>query len=131
MSRLTERQAQSLSWALEQREAGLRNVIAGEAQRIDGEHYADFAGAVADKGDESTADVLVDTENAVMGVHLAELRDIEAARERIKEGRYGICIDCAQEIGFARLAAYPTGKRCALCQEKHERTRAGAVHSSL
>jgi signal-transduction protein with cAMP-binding, CBS, and nucleotidyltransferase domain len=45
--------------------------------------------------------------------------------------RYGICIDCEQEIEYERLCAYSTAKRCARCQNVHERTFATAPRSTL
>ncbi|MBU6491845.1 TraR/DksA family transcriptional regulator [Pandoraea sp.] len=75
---------------------------------------------------EDEADVAFDTETKAMGEamlqrHLAQLRDIAAARERIKAGVYGVCADCGSEIDYARLEAYPTAKRCTACQRHHER----------
>lgn len=49
-----------------------------------------------------------------------ELQDVEAALARISDGSYGSCTDCGEEIGRARLKAYPTAKRCLPCQEKKE-----------
>ena len=57
-----------------------------------------------------------------------ELQDIEAALARIAAGGYGTCADCGEDIGRARLQAYPTAKRCLPCQEKNERLRA-QVHT--
>jgi RNA polymerase-binding transcription factor DksA len=58
---------------------------------------------------------------------LQEMRDILAARARIRAGVYGRCIDCGDAIAYRRLQAYPTAKRCLACQRAHEVTmpRAG------
>ncbi len=45
-----------------------------------------------------------------------ELRDIEFALARIRDGSYGICFDCGGEISRARLKVKPTAKRCLSCQ---------------
>ena len=45
-----------------------------------------------------------------------ELRDIEFALARIRDGSYGICFDCGGEIGRTRLKIEPTAKRCLSCQ---------------
>ena len=45
-----------------------------------------------------------------------ELRDIEFALARIRDGSYGICVDCGGEISRARLKVDPTAKRCLSCQ---------------
>jgi DnaK suppressor protein len=75
-----------------------------------------------DSGDESLATTLADFNLTMMDRQVEELRDIELAFQRLKEGEYGVCIDCGEEISFLRLKAYPTAKRCILCQEKREKT---------
>jgi DnaK suppressor protein len=45
-----------------------------------------------------------------------ELRDIEFALARIRDGSYGICFDCGGEISRARLKVEPTAKCCLPCQ---------------
>jgi DnaK suppressor protein len=45
-----------------------------------------------------------------------ELRDIEFALARIRDGSYGICFDCGGQISRARLKFEPTAKRCLSCQ---------------
>jgi DnaK suppressor protein len=57
-----------------------------------------------------------DDEFAINEHETAELRDIEAALERLDAGTYGQCTDCGVIIAPARLNAYPTAKRCIDCQ---------------
>jgi DnaK suppressor protein len=45
---------------------------------------------------------------------------VEAALARLREERYGVCIDCGEPIAPARLLAYPTATRCIECQQTHE-----------
>jgi hypothetical protein len=40
---------------------------------------------------------------------------------------HGLCAD----IGFDRLMAYPTAKRCLVCQQQHDRAYAEEAHPSL
>ena len=87
-------------------------------------NYVDIDGNVADTGDEAVADALIDTDNAIIGMHLQEVRDLNAALDRIQNDVYGVCIDCSGEIGSKRLTAYPTAKRCIECQVQHEKTYA-------
>src|SRR5687768_6171164 len=47
-----------------------------------------------DIGDDVSADVLVELDQAELSRDAAELREIEEARRRLAEGRYGICADC-------------------------------------
>lgn len=131
MSNLTDGQLKTLRELLRQREATAQAEIRTEAVRRGDEPYAELAGAVTDVGDAATADLIVDTDNALMGMQLAELRDIAAARERIEHERYGICVDCKQDIDYDRLQAYPTAKRCVRCQGVHEHTFATAPHATF
>lgn len=75
----------------------------------------------ADSADEAIGDALADINLAIIDRHVRELRDIEATRERIADGSYGTCIDCDNAISFERLQAYPTAKRCLVCQQQNER----------
>jgi DnaK suppressor protein len=83
-------------------------------------HYIDIDGDVAD--DEIAADVIVDIDNAIIGLHLQKARDLNAALDRIELGIYGTCIDCNGNIDSERLYAHPTAKRCIRCQRLHEKT---------
>lgn len=56
-----------------------------------------------------------------LGEHeTAELRDINAALERIANGTYGTCSDCGIQIPGERLQAAPSATRCIQCQQEHE-----------
>jgi DnaK suppressor protein len=48
------------------------------------------------------------------------LRSIEAALERIREGTYGICEMCGDDISPRRLEALPWTDCCLGCQERME-----------
>lgn len=93
------------------------------------ESYVDVGGD-GDTGDEAVADTIVDIDNAVIGLHLQRITDLNAALGRIQAGVYGVCIDCAKDIGFERLSAYPSAIRCLLCQHLHEKTFASETQSS-
>jgi DnaK suppressor protein len=84
-----------------------------------------------DAGDESLANALADFNVAQLDRHIQGMRDIEAALRRIKDDEYGVCTDCGDDIGFARLQAYPTAKRCIVCQEKREREYAQEGHPKM
>jgi DnaK suppressor protein len=49
------------------------------------------------------------------------LDSIEAAIEKIEDGMYGLCEDCAGPISKARLNAIPYAPLCIKCAQKHER----------
>lgn len=46
------------------------------------------------------------------------LRQVERARARLADGRYGICRACGAPIAPARLAALPAAELCLGCAEQ-------------
>src|SRR6185369_14891048 len=88
------------------------------------ESVAGVLGTVGDEADQAFAEVLQDTDNATLRHDVRELREIEAARERMARGEYGICITCGEPIGFDRLLARPAAVRCLRCQDLYEQTHA-------
>ncbi len=122
---------QKLEQLLEERDKELRSEIREELLRANSEHYADLAGQVHDPEESSVADLLVDLNLATIEKHVAELRQVETALARLKEGEYGTCIDCGAPIGEARLLANPVAQRCIRCQEVWEKTHAGTETPAL
>lgn len=120
MNDLTDLQIGELGARLSQRNLELKAEIREALIQSDEQHHKDLAGSVADTGDESVADMLVDVGIALVDRHVMELRDIEAAVQRIRDGRYGACTDCGSAIGYERLSAFPSAKRCFRCQRRHE-----------
>ena len=57
---------------------------------------------------------------AVIDSRSRELAQIETALERLGRRDYGICDDCAEFIGLARLRALPFAARCTPCQSQAE-----------
>jgi DnaK suppressor protein len=49
------------------------------------------------------------------------LQLIEDALSRIREGSYGECASCGNEIQQKRLEAVPWTRHCIICQEKQEK----------
>ncbi len=83
-----------------------------------------LAGPAADHLDEALSEIWQRSDHAIVRQNIADMRDIGAARARIAAGTYGVCIHCGREIGYERLLAYPTAKRCIQCQREHESRRA-------
>ncbi|ATG21810.1 TraR/DksA family transcriptional regulator [Ralstonia mannitolilytica] len=61
------------------------------------------------------------TNDVMLERYRTELAQLTAARDRMHQGRYGLCIDCGEPIAFLRLQAQPAAARCLPCQAKHER----------
>ena len=47
-----------------------------------------------------------------------KLRQVDEALERLKDGEYGICLECAGQIAPRRLQAIPWASYCVHCQER-------------
>ena len=119
---LNRRETIQLARAIEERREALLAEIRREVARGREEPYAALAGATPDSGDQALADLLADVGEAEVTRDLAELRTLEAARKRMEDGSYGLCVDCGAEIPFERLLAELGAARCVACQERHEKT---------
>lgn len=85
------------------------------------------ADALANVGDDwAQADAERDLAIALQERESAELVAIDAALQRIADGRFGLCADCGGEMDTARLHANPTALRCVVCQSAFERAHPGA-----
>jgi DnaK suppressor protein len=122
MAQFTDEELAQLKARLQQRYLELREEVRGELERSGDERYVDIAGSVADPGDDSVADMLLDLNAAIVDRQVREMREVEATLKRLAELDFGDCIECGGEIGFDRLMAYPTAQRCIRCQELHEKT---------
>ena len=89
--------------------------------------------SVAEQGREAIAEDAQDTADQAVfsyqkellftrGTHdHGQLALVKRALERLKEGSFGECIECGNEIGAKRLEALPWTPYCIDCQEKMER----------
>lgn len=132
MAALTPPQLDQLARQLNAARDTLLQEIRGELENSGNQHRIELLNREpGDSGDESLANALADFNVQQLDRHIQALRDIEASFVRIKAGEYGVCIDCGDAIGFARLQAYPTAKRCIVCQEKREKQYAHEGHPKL
>src|SRR5579862_9645477 len=46
---------------------------------------------------------------------------VTEALDRAKNGSYGICVECGEEVQSNRLEAVPWARHCIECQEKHDK----------
>lgn len=79
--------------------------------------------AGAESGDE--LDLASDQQDRELSLLLSnrdrrKLLAINDALERIKEGNYGLCQECGEQIGSGRLKAMPLANYCVDCQSKVE-----------
>ena len=129
---LTQDQTQELRNAIDGRRAVLIADLHRGTDRVrDQDQHESIAGAAPDPGDESVATLIADLDHADVSRDLAELRALEAARERMQQGSYGVCSNCGTDIPFARLRANPGAERCIDCQAQYEKTHVAVHRSSL
>lgn len=121
MANLTQEQIEYLSQLMDER----LTYSLDELERSSDERYRGaFAGRAPDQLDEALTEMAQAMDDAILKKHIEDVRDITAARKRIAARNYGVCIDCGGEIGYERLLAYPTAKRCIQCQREHEKRKA-------
>jgi len=128
---LNEKELDGLLAELTERLALLRQQIEDERAAEIIESYRDVAGEVTDVEDEAVGAQLLANENALIGHNVDQAREIEGALARIAAGKYGRCVDCAEDIDYARLSACPTCCRCTRCQARREQTFAAQLYPSL
>jgi len=96
-----------------------RDVILGEA----GKTLSEMTGKhdnIPDPNDRATVESDRSFELRIRGRERKLLSKIEEALERVKEGDYGLCDDCGEEIGLKRLEARPVTTYCIDCKTKQE-----------
>jgi len=122
MSVLSPTQLDQLARKLREDYQALVREVRDELENSGNQHRIDLLNREpGDSGDESLANALADFNLTLLDRHIDGMRDIEAALQRIRNGEYGICIDCGDAVTFPRLMAYPTAKRCIVCQEQREK----------
>ena len=125
MTDLTPSELRKLTDKLTHRRGEVAAMIRAGAASAGHDSLRRMGGEVGDLGDESTALQQTDLNLAEMEGEVRELRAIDQALERIKEGTYGHCADCGCPIPYASLDAYPTAERCPPCQTRPEQVYGG------
>ncbi|MCO5398886.1 TraR/DksA family transcriptional regulator [Ralstonia soli] len=117
MSRFTEAQWNRLRSLLDEQEARVqRQLSALGASIAPVPREAPFEDA--DRADEEAGER---TNDVMLARYRSELEQLHAARERMQQHHYGICVDCGEAIPFLRLQAQPTAMCCLPCQTARER----------
>jgi len=101
---------QALKEELEGRLAALQSRLASIKKDVTREHSGDSA----EQAQERENDEVVD---AIGNETAQSIRSVTAALERIADGSYGICENCGEKIGLARLEIVPEATRCVDCAE--------------
>jgi len=72
---------------------------------------------LSDDADHASVNLDKLTKHAINKQQAIELKEIEYAKNKIKNGRYGICEMCEENISFQRLKVKPHAKYCIVCRE--------------
>lgn len=91
-------------------EQQLTRAIEAGRDQANSQRFTQIAGEAADAADASLADVTTDSANAEIERNAEELRQVQAALERLEAGTYGLCMACGQPIDRQRLRALPTAR---------------------
>ncbi|MEU9283954.1 TraR/DksA C4-type zinc finger protein [Streptomyces sp. NPDC048275] len=78
-------------------------------------------GAGDDQADTGTKNITREHEMALAANAREMLEQTERALERLDAGTYGLCENCGNPIGKARMQAFPRATLCVGCKQKQER----------
>jgi RNA polymerase-binding transcription factor DksA len=104
-------------------EIGLRSFTVEQRETLRMQLEERAAVLRAELGADLKEDLNAEPELAAAGRDADELRDIEAALERLRGPDFGKCTGCGGDIPFERLKANPSGRLCLECQEFEERAQ--------
>jgi RNA polymerase-binding transcription factor DksA len=127
MDTATQSHLTSLREALELRLRELHTEIAAAALERRDEPDV-LLQEVSDRKDQAEQRQLAEVRDEESRRDLEDARQVEAALQRLLEGRYGDCLDCGESIGLQRLQVQPAALRCIRCQSMLEQHQ-GPSHS--
>jgi len=119
MDAYSDEQAERFANLLTQRELELRGILQGESVLLDGGSGGEPR-EVADFKDLAVRESQATVDEAQAAHAASELEQVLAARRRLAEHRYGVCLDCGDPIDLRRLVSLPATALCTSCQSAHE-----------
>lgn len=126
-----EARKESLRRLLVKRREGIVKEAQSEiAKYIKGENRQ-LVETALDDGDWSVIDLSEDINLRKLGAHRQTLLKIDTALRKLREGTYGVCEDCGEEIEALRLKVLPFAVCCRDCQERREELEAIGRPASL
>lgn len=100
--------AETFVTMLHERKAWLEKSLDQIEETLDTPPPKDFE----DRATEREGDEVLESLGAV---ELAELKQINAALERVNAGTFGVCVKCGEDISEERLKVIPHAARCRNC----------------
>ncbi len=110
---------QSAQKALEAKKAYLESRLSGGGEKKPGDGHTTRFPDYGDDEESAVSEVEdYDTNVGIENDLSKDLRATNSALERMKQGKYGICLKCEKEIESKRLEAYPAASICLKCEKK-------------
>ncbi len=110
--RLRKRLLQKRAEIIKEAKEEIRKFQSGENKQL--------VETVLDDGDLSVVDLSEDISLKQLSSHRETLMKIDTALHKLKEGTYGFCEECGDEITEKRLSIMPFAIYCRDCQEQKE-----------
>ncbi|MER7974439.1 TraR/DksA C4-type zinc finger protein [Streptomyces sp. NPDC096080] len=101
--------------------ARLRAEITSSEKSLAGLMRDSGDGAGDDDADTGTKNITREHEMALAANAREMLQQTEHALQRLDAGTYGLCENCGNPIGKARMQAFPRATLCVECKQKQER----------
>ncbi|MBV5278730.1 MAG: RNA polymerase-binding protein DksA [Campylobacteraceae bacterium] len=103
---------------LKERRVQIKKNIEDSMREIEGLKDTD----VGDEADHAAISTDRMIEQAISAQQMRELGEIEFALNKIRNGSYGICEMCEEDIGFQRLKVKAHARYCIVCREIIEKS---------
>lgn len=120
---LTIEQRERLDAEIRTRVDTLRGDIAQALRQSGRPEAISLANHLEETDDAPVADLESALEIAALEREERELREMEAALERLHTPDFGVCAACGVDIPYVRLEVAPSATRCVACQSQLERTQ--------
>jgi RNA polymerase-binding protein DksA len=99
----------------------LRSELSSSAASLAGLMRDSGDGAGDDQADTGTKNITREHEMALAANARETLTQTERALDELDAGTYGLCENCGNPIGKARMQAFPRATLCVECKQKQER----------
>ena len=103
---------------LKERRVQIKKNIEDSMRELEGLKDTD----VGDEADHAAISTDRMIEQAISAQQMRELGEIEFAISKIRNGSYGICEMCEEDIGFQRLKVKSHARYCIVCREIVEKS---------
>ncbi|MHB8881160.1 MAG: TraR/DksA family transcriptional regulator [Thermodesulfovibrionales bacterium] len=108
---------------LKRKEAIVKEAKEEIAKYVSGDNRQ-LVDTAVDEGDWAVVDISEDINLMRLDAHRKHMLEIDEALRKIREGTYGICEECGEEISEKRLSVMPAATLCISCKENKEQIEA-------